>query len=631
MRKKHKKKLERIIISSAVFIVLFLIYFLIDIFDLYLITDRRFNWIIPFIINLAIYIYIGYDFILKAFNSLKNRNFFDEKIIISVLSILLIIYGGLFSYFNQTIKYFESATLFMILYQLLLWIEAYGMEKYRSYYAEFSKIKPDLVLKVEKNRYVNRPVESITLGDQIVINPESIIPFDGVVVSGTSSLNSQIVLGENRNAIVHEGDKVFSGDYNEKDRLIIKTTSKYEDSVVRKIIDFIEEKPLESNIEKIIAKKSKIFTIVIFIIAAMVATVPSILTHEIFKWTIRGINIFILGCSFRLLNSISLLFSYGITNSALNKVLIKNSLILEKLSKVTTYIFDKSGTLTKGNYEVTNVFPQKNRNKILKTACEAEFNSNHPIAEAIIKAYSGKVTKSYEIEEIDGLGIVATNDKKRILCGNEKLMEKFNIKYINNLSIGTIIYVAENNKFIGSIVISDEIRPESSTVLSYLSSCGAKTILFTGDNERVARDVSDRLMLTDYKASLLHNDKIKALEEIMNAKKKQDIIACVGNNLNEHDLLSKADISISLGGIKASNTADIVVLDYDLAYIQASLEIARKTMWLVYFFIVVSLILKSILFILSLLGFVDTFILISIEMISAIIFMIVSFNCNSSI
>ena len=630
MRKKHKKKLERIIISSAIFIVLFLTYFIFNIFDLYIISNKRFNWIIPFVINLGIYIYIGYDIIAKAFKSLINRNFFDEKIIVRILSMSLIIYGGLFSCLNEDIKYFETASLFMILYQLLLWIEAYGMKKYRDYYSEFSKILPDLILKKKKGYFENQPIESVKPGDEIIINPESIIPFDGIVISGSSTLNSQIILGKKRNAIVHEGDKVFSGDYNENERLIIKTTSKYSDSVVRKIIDFVEENPHEANIEESILKYSKIFTIVVFIIAFLITLVFSLATHDVFKWVLRGINIFILGCSFRLLNSISLLFSYGITNSALNKVLIRNSLTLEKLSKANTYIFDKTGTLTKGNYEVTNVFPQKNRKKILKLACEAEFNSNHPIAEAIMRAYSLKITKSYDIEEVEGLGIVASNDKKIILCGNEKLMEKYNIKYINNLSIGTIIYVAENNKFIGSIVISDEIRPESSTVLSYLTTCGAKTILFTGDNERVARDISDRLMLTDYKASLIHNDKLKALDEIMNSKKKQDIIACVGNNLNEQDLLSKADIGISLGGIKSSNKADIIVLDYDLVYIQKSLEIARKTMWLVYFFIIASLTLKAVLLILSLLGFVDTFILVYIELISAIIFMIASFNCNTN-
>lgn len=628
MRKKQKKKLKRIIIASSLFIVLFLAYLFINIFNLYLISDRRFNWIIPFVLNLGIYIYIGYDFLSRALRSLRNGNFFDEKIIISLLSIILIVYGGFFSYFNQTIKYFETGTILMILYQLLLWTEAYGMEKYRNYYAEFSKIRPEMILKKENGHYENQPIESVMPGDEIVIEAESVIPIDGIVISGSSTLNSYVILGENKSVIVHEGDNVYSGDYNESDRLVIKATSKYEDSVVHRIIKFIEEKPLESNVESSFFKYYKIFTIIFFVIATISLVISFIFTKNVFTLITREINIFILVCSFRLLNSISLLFSYGITNSALNKVLVRNSQTLEKLSKSSICIFDKSGTLTKGNYEVTNVFPQKYRDRVLKTACEAEFNSNHPIAQAITRAYTGKVTKSYKITEIEGLGIVAENDKKRILCGNERLMDKFNVKYINNLSIGTIVYVAENNKFIGSIVISDEIRPESSSFLSYLSTSGAKTILLTGDNERVVRDVADRLMLTDYKANLLHNDKIKALNEIMKNKKKKDVVACISNNLNEQDLLRNADVGISLGGIREANAADIIVLGYDLVYIQKGLEISRKTMAFVYFFIILSIVLKALLLLLSLVGIVDTFVLVLIELITAIIFMVLSFNCN---
>lgn len=627
MKKKQKKKLKRIIISAVIFLLVYLLSLLLKALNVDFIPNKRLLWIIPLIIYLSIYIYAGYDVYYKAYFSLKNKQFFDEKILVIIASIAIFITGIYYSAAYETVRYIATPVLYMVLYQFVIILESIFADRYRSLYNDFSRIKEEYVLKKTRNSYESQAIETIKINDTIVINPESVIPVDGIIVKGKTTVNYMPVLGVDKKIDVSAGDFVCSGAYNENDVIEIKVKEKYFDSKVFKIVNFTDnESKTLSIIERLIKKIDRFYSPIMLIFAVLLAVIPPMFDGNHMGWVLRSINILVISSTYQLFNSIILAFSYGLTNASLNHVLIKNAKYLENLSKVKTFIFDKTGTLTNGHFSVANVFPQKSRNIILRYACEANYNSTEPISEALRRAYKANYDKGYQIITENELGIVAKKNKNTILCGNERLMLENSIKYQKNDSIGTILYLALNNKFLGSIVISDEVRPEASSLLSYLSTSGAKIIMLTRDNEAVSSSLADRLMLDDFKCQLLTQDKRNIVNEYTNNKDKNDVVCYIGSKHDELDLFKEADLGIIL---EAGSMDDelyslpyIFVLGNDLNQLQKAVEIAKKTLNVIYFDFILDMLLRITIIILSLFGFINIWVAIFLEMISMILFVL---------
>ncbi len=624
MKKKQKKKLKRIIISALIFIFIYLFSVLLNILKVDLIPNKKILWIIPFIIYLSIYIYAGYDIYYKAYFSIKNKQFFDEKIIVIISSICIYIFGIYYSIINETVRYIATPVFYVILYQFVVILESFIAEKYRSLYNDFSKIKEELVLKKNRNNYETQAIESIKINDVIVVNPESVIPVDGIIVKGKSVVNYMPVLGVDKKIEASLGDLVLSGGYNESEAIEIKVKEKYFDSRIYKIVNFTDnESKSLSIIERVIKTIDKLYSPIMLIFAVFLAIFPAIFDGNQIGWLLRSINILILSSTYQLFNSILLAFSYGLTSASLNHVLIKNAMYLEKLSKINTYIFDNSGTLTNGNFMVANVFPQKSRNIILRYACEAYYNSNNPISKSLKEAYRGHFDKEFQIISDNELGIIAKKRKNIIYCGSERLMADNGINYLNNDSFGTIIYIALNKKFLGSIVISDKIRPESSSLLSYLSTSGAKTIMLTNTNEIVSASIADRLMIDEYKSSLLTEDKISFITNYKE-NNKNEVICYIGAKHIDFELFKEADLGIIIDSgdmdDELYSLPYIFVLGNDLFQLQKSIEISKKTLYVIYFDFILDMLLRIFIIVFSLLGFINIWVVTLLEMLSMIIF-----------
>ena len=627
MKKKQKEKLKRIIISTVIFLLVYLSSLILNALNVDFIPNKKILWIIPLIIYLSIYVYAGYDVYYKAYLALKNKQFFDEKILVIIASISIFITGIFYSTINETVRYIATPVLYMILYQFVIILESVFADRYRNLYNDFSRIKEEIVLKKTRNNYETQTIESIRVNDVIVINPETVIPVDGIIVKGKTTINYMPVLGIDKKTALASGDFVCSGAYNEEETIEIKVKEKYFDSKVYKIVNFTDnESKSLSIIERLIKKLDKFYSPIMLIFSVLIAFIPPMFDGNYMGWILRSINILVISSTYQLFNSVILAFSYGLTNASLNHVLIKNANYLEKLSKVKTFIFDKTGTLTNGHFSVANVFPQKSRNIILRYACEAHYNSTKPISEALRGAYKANYDKGYQIITENELGIVAKKNKNIIICGNERLMLEHDIKYLKNDSIGTILYLAFNKKFLGTIVISDEVRPEASSLLSYLSTSGAKIIMLTRDNEAVSSSLADRLMLDDYKCQLLSQDKKRIVNEYKNNKDKNDVVCYIGSKHDELELFKEADLGIIL---EAGSMDDelyslpyIFVLGNDLNQLQKAVEISKRTLNVIYFDFISDMILRIAIILLSLFGIINIWVAILLEMASMLVFVI---------
>ncbi len=627
MKKKQKEKLKRIIISTVIFLLVYLSSLILNALNVDFIPNKKILWIIPLIIYLSIYVYAGYDVYYKAYLALKNKQFFDEKILVIIASISIFITGIFYSTINETVRYIATPVLYMILYQFVIILESVFADRYRNLYNDFSRIKEEIVLKKTRNNYETQTIESIRVNDVIVINPETVIPVDGIIVKGKTTINYMPVLGIDKKTALASGDFVCSGAYNEEETIEIKVKEKYFDSKVYKIVNFTDnESKSLSIIERLIKKLDKFYSPIMLIFSVLIAFIPPMFDGNHMGWILRSINILVISSTYQLFNSVILAFSYGLTNASLNHVLIKNANYLEKLSKVKTFIFDKTGTLTNGHFSVANVFPQKSRNIILRYACEAHYNSTKPISEALRGAYKANYDKGYQIITENELGIVAKKNKNIIICGNERLMLEHDIKYLKNDSIGTILYLAFNKKFLGTIVISDEVRPEASSLLSYLSTSGAKIIMLTRDNEAVSSSLADRLMLDDYKCQLLSQDKKRIVNEYKNNKDKNDVVCYIGSKHDELELFKEADLGIIL---EAGSMDDelyslpyVFVLGNDLNQLQKAVEISKRTLNVIYFDFISDMILRIAIILLSLFGIINIWVAILLEMASMLVFVI---------
>lgn len=599
MTRKQKKNLIRIIISLVLFLIIFIVDKIIVLGDVF---SGKCRFILPFCLYLIVYIIIGYDVLKKAFLNIVHGSLLDENFLMTIATLgafSLAIYKGVN---GSEIEGFDEGCAVLLFYQVGEWFQNYAVHKTRRSITSLMDIRPDYAnLKEEENIKVVSP-EEVNIGDRIIVYPSEKVPLDGTVIKGCSSIDTKALTGESMPADVLPGAEILSGSINLLSTIEIKVNKVFYDSTVSKILDLVENASnRKSNAEDFISKFAKYYTPIVVICAMLLALIPSIITKNPSLWIYRALSFLVVSCPCALVISIPLSFFAGLGAASKHGVLIKGSNYLEKLSKVNVFVFDKTGTLTKGNFKVTKIFPENNKDEILKYAAIAEKDSNHPISIAIKNEYKSNIENDFVITNYPGKGIAA-NGKYEILCGNHLLMEDNDIEYIKENEIGSICHVALNKKYLGYIVVADEIRDEASLLIESLNKQNIKSIMLTGDNEAIASYVSEKLNLTEYKSSLLPNNKVEEVNKLLNNK---DTLCFVGDGINDAPVLMASDIGISMGSIgsdAAIEASDIVLMNDDLNSIVIARKISKKTMRIVFENIFFALIVKLLILILSAIG-----------------------------
>lgn len=630
MSKRDKKKLIRIIAS----LILFFAIFITDkIVKLDTVFNGNLNWLFPFALYLIVYITIGYDVIYKAFANIFHGEFLDENFLMVVATFGafgLAIYRGVN---HLDIEGFDEACAVLLFYQVGEFFQSYATGKSRKSITSLMDIRPDYANLKTENGVEEVDTEEVKIDDIIVVNPGEKIPLDGKIIKGASTLDTKALTGESLPKEVLEGDEAISGTINLTSQLEIKVEKEFYDSTVSKILELVENATSQkSKAENFITKFARFYTPIVVGLAVLLAIIPSLITGEWSVWIYRALSFLVVSCPCALVISIPLSFFAGIGAASKYGILIKGTNYLEKFNKANTFIFDKTGTLTKGNFAIKNVYPIEKKDEILHLASIAECNSNHPIALSIINSYGKDFEKDYVLTNVAGEGIIAEKNGEKIYCGNEKLMENNNINFIKNEEVGTVVYVAKNDKFFGSIIIADEIKDGAKETIESLSKNGGKTIMLTGDNEKIAESVAESLKLTDYKASLLPQNKVEEIDKIFKEKKKEDVICFVGDGINDAPSLMRSDIGIAMGGVgsdAAIEAADMVLMHDDLKDLIIAKKISKKTMRIAYENIIFSLAIKVLILILSAFGITNMWIAVFGDVGVAVIAILNAMRVNS--
>lgn len=630
MSKRDKKKLIRIIAN----LILFFAVFITDkIVKLDTVFNGNLNWLFPFALYLIVYITIGYDVIYKAFANIFHGEFLDENFLMVVATFGafgLAIYRGVN---HLDIEGFDEACAVLLFYQVGEFFQSYATGKSRKSITSLMDIRPDYANLKTENGVEEVDPEEVKIDDIIVVNPGEKIPLDGKIIKGASTLDTKALTGESLPKEVLEGDEAISGTINLTSQLEIKVEKEFYDSTVSKILELVENATSQkSKAENFITKFARFYTPIVVGLAVLLAIIPSLITGEWSVWIYRALSFLVVSCPCALVISIPLSFFAGIGAASKYGILIKGTNYLEKFNKANTFIFDKTGTLTKGNFAIKNVYPIEKKDEILHLASIAECNSNHPIALSIINSYGKDFEKDYVLTNVAGEGIIAEKNGEKIYCGNEKLMENNNINFIKNEEVGTVVYVAKNDKFLGSIIIADEIKDGAKKTIESLSKNGGKTIMLTGDNEKIAESVAESLKLTDYKASLLPQNKVEEIDKIFKEKKKEDVICFVGDGINDAPSLMRSDIGIAMGGVgsdAAIEAADMVLMHDDLKDLIIAKKISKKTMRIAYENIIFSLAIKMLILILSAFGITNMWIAVFGDVGVAVIAILNAMRVNS--
>ena len=546
---------------------------------------------------LVAYVLAGYEVIGDMLNGFKKGRFMDENFLMGIASL------GAFA-----IGEYTEAVAVLIFYGIGELCQNMAIARSRGNIASLMDIRPDYANLLTNGETIVVSPESVHIGSIILVKPGEKIPLDGIVRKGNSSLDTSALTGESLPRDVVEGDKVFSGSINKSGLLEIETTSTFGDSTVSKILEMVEHASSnKAESEKFITKFAKVYTPAVVYSAIAVAIIPPIfMGFDTFTtWFYRALNFLIISCPCALVISIPMSFFGGIGGAARNGILVKGGNYLEALNGVTTFVFDKTGTLTEGKFSVSSVKANGvSEAEVVKAAAICEKHSNHPIAVSIREYYGNGEIEDYSIEEIAGQGIKATKGEEILLAGNIRLMEAFNIKADEVKDGATVVYVAKNGKFLGAISISDTLKKETKDALKELKAEGVKNlVMLTGDRAEVAQVIANEIGITDYKAELMPQDKVTAVEAILKDAKGKTVF--VGDGINDAPVLARADIGMAMGGIgsdAAIEAADIVIMNDDLKKLPLALRCAKKTRSVVMQNIIFALGTKALILILSVFG-----------------------------
>lgn len=603
LSRKEKKNLVRILVALGLFAVLFTVD---KILVLGSVFGGGYGWLFPFALYLAVYLIIGYDVLWKAIRNIVHGQVFDENFLMCVATLgafALAIYRGVT---GQEIEGFDEACAVLLFYQVGEWFQSYATGKSRKSISKLMDIRPDYANIKRENGFEQVDPSEVKIGDVIVINPGEKVPLDGVVIKGATALDTKALTGESLPREIAEGGEVISGCVNLTSQIEVRVTKEFYDCTVSKILDLVENASSQkSKAENFITKFAKYYTPTVVIVALLLAVIPGAVTRDWSTWVYRALSFLVVSCPCALVISIPLSFFAGIGAASRYGILVKGSNYLEKFHRANTFVFDKTGTLTKGNFAVTKITPESDKEEILRLAAIAEQGSNHPIARSILSAYGKEAQGGYTLTNVAGAGVVAACGEDIIYCGNEKLMEQNGISFVKEEGLGTVVYVARKGKFVGSLLISDEIKEETKEVVGELNAMGCKTVMLTGDNEAIAGSVAKEVGLTGYKASLLPQNKVEEVEKLLEEKGRGEVLCFVGDGINDAPVLMRSDVGIAMGGAgsdAAIEASDIVLMKDDLRGIPLAKRIARKTMSIVFQNIIFSIAVKVAILILSAFG-----------------------------
>ena len=570
MNKKQKKMLTRIIIAA----VLIVAFSLLPV-EGYL----RFGlFMIPYLV-------IGYDILQKAFKGILNKQVFDENFLMAVATVGAILLGD-----------YSEGVAVMLFYQIGELFQSYAVGKSRRNISELMDIRPDYA-NIEKDGTLEQvDPDEVEIGTIIVVQPGEKVPIDGVITEGTSTLNTSALTGESLPRDAKAGDEVISGCINMTGLLKIRTTKEFGESTVSKILELVENSSSrKSKSENFISKFAKYYTPAVCYGALALAIIPPIVLLIMGKpamwgdWIYRALTFLVISCPCALVISIPLSFFAGIGGASNQGVLVKGSNYLETLAQTKYVVFDKTGTMTRGVFEVSGIHHSEMPDeKLLEYAALAECSSSHPISKSLQKAYGKPIDRNRvtDIEEISGNGVIAKVDGVSVAAGNTKLMDRLGIAYQDCHHVGTVVHMAVDGKYAGHILISDIIKPHAKEAITELKKAGiSKTVMLTGDSKRVADQVAKELGIQEVYSELLPADKVSKVEELLHQKSKKDKLAFVGDGINDAPVLSRADIGIAMGALgsdAAIEAADIVLMDDDPLKISKAIKIARKCIRIVY-------------------------------------------------
>ncbi len=594
MTKKQKKVLIRIIVSAVLIVALKVVGNFVEI-----------NRYLEFALYMIPYFVIGYDILRKAFLGIKNKQVFDENFLMAVATVGAIALGD----------YTEGVAV-MLFYQIGELFQSYAVGKSRRNISELMDIRPDYAnIEVDGELRQVDPDE-VEIGTVIVVAPGEKVPIDGVVTEGESSLNTSALTGESVPREVKAGDEIISGCINLSGVIRIKTTKEFGESTVSKILDLVENATSKkSHSENFISKFAHYYTPAVCYSALALAIIPPIINLIIGNpagfgtWIYRALTFLVISCPCAVVISVPLSFFAGIGGASKAGVLVKGSNYLETLSKTKYVLFDKTGTMTKGVFEVVGVHDNTiDKNHLIELAAYAESYSTHPISKSLQAAYGKEIDKSRisDVKEISGHGVIAKVDGKEVAAGNGKLMDMLGIKYTECEQVGTKVHIALDGKYAGHILISDVIKPTSKQAIAELKSAGVKkTVMLTGDASDVAKQVADELGIDEVYSELLPDDKVSKVEEYLSKKGEKEKLAFVGDGINDAPVLSRADIGIAMGAMgsdAAIEAADIVLMDDDPLKIAKAIKISKKCLGIVYENIIFALGVKLVCLVLGALG-----------------------------
>ena len=570
MNKKQKKMLIRIIIAAVLIVVFSLL---------------PAEGYLRFVLFMIPYLVIGYDILKKAFKGILNKQVFDENFLMAVATVGAILLGD-----------YSEGVAVMLFYQIGEFFQSYAVGKSRRNISELMDIRPDYA-NIEKDGTLEQvDPDEVEIGTIIVVQPGEKVPIDGVIIEGISTLNTSALTGESLPRDAKAGDEVISGCINMTGLLKIRTTKEFGESTVSKILELVENSSSrKSKSENFISKFAKYYTPAVCYGALALAFIPPIVLLIMGKpamwgdWIYRALTFLVISCPCALVISIPLSFFAGIGGASNQGILVKGSNYLETLAQTKYVVFDKTGTMTQGVFEVSGIHHNEMPDeKLLEYAALAECSSSHPISKSLQKAYGKPIDRNRvtDIEEISGNGVIAKVDGISVAAGNTKLMNRLGIAYQDCHHVGTVVHMAIDGKYAGHILISDIIKPHAKEAIAELKKAGiSKTVMLTGDSKRVADQVAEELGIQEVYSELLPADKVSRVEELLNQKSEKAKLAFVGDGINDAPVLSRADIGIAMGALgsdAAIEAADIVLMDDDPLKISKAIKIARKCIRIVY-------------------------------------------------
>ena len=584
MSRKHKKKLIRIIIAAVLLVTVALL----PLDGEY----KLFLYLIPYFV-------IGYDVMWGALRNIFHGQMFDEQFLMALATV------GAYA-----LKDYKEAVAVMLFYQVGELFQGIAVGKSRKSIASLMDIKPDTATVLRNGEELKISPDGVQKGETLVVRPGEKIPLDGTVLTGSTTVNTAALTGESLPRDVAAGDKVVSGSVNLTGVITVRAESPYAESTVAKILDLVENSSAKkAKTENFITRFAKYYTPCVCIGAVLLALVPPLITGGEWKeWITRALTFLVVSCPCALVISVPLSFFGGIGGASRRGILVKGANYMEVLSSVNTVVFDKTGTLTKGTFKVTAVHPEKiGEDELLDVAAAAESFSNHPIAESIIAAHKGHIEHSRigKVTEHAGMGVEAVIDGATVFVGNSKLMDSVGAEWHGCHIAGTVIHISEGADYLGHIVISDEIKPDSAKAVKDLKSCGVKkTVMLTGDRREIGEEVGRELGIDEFHAELMPDGKVKAVEKLI----KEGSLAFVGDGINDAPVLARADVGIAMGAMgsdAAIEAADIVLMDDKPSKLPEAIKIARRTMRIVWQNIIFALGVKAVVLVLGALGFAN--------------------------